>query len=90
MRVLQDEIEALRRELSQVPKTFREVTDSVAAEGQKAVDAGNQAISGSASDQAEAEVEKEEGDSTGASAGLAEKKLSPLPRAIEVPEDPEV
>ena len=29
MRSLQDEVEALRRELSQVPKSFRDVTDSV-------------------------------------------------------------
>ena len=89
MRSLQDEVEALRRELSQVPKTFRDVTDSVASEGKAAIKSGEEMLKGSSLSQGKSEL-LESGDAQPQEAPTPESAAQPpLPKPIDVPEDPE-
>ena len=90
MRVLQEEVEALRKELAQVPRSFREVTDSIAAEGRDTVDSAKAAMTGAklsptGEDAPEDGQELSDVDSTS-----RDDEQLPLPRAIDVPEDPEI
>jgi Sec-independent protein translocase protein TatA len=89
MRSLQDEVEALRRELSQVPKSFRDVTDSVASEGKAAISAGEEALQGSSPSQTKSEL-SEVGDDQPEDVPDPESPAQPpLPKPLDVPEDPE-
>lgn len=89
MRSLQDEVEALRRELSQVPKTFRDVTDSVTSEGKAAIKLGEETLKGSSPSQVKSEL-SESGDAQPPEAPTPESAAQPpLPKPIDVPEDPE-
>jgi Sec-independent protein translocase protein TatA len=90
VRSLQDEVEALRRELSQVPRSLRETGESVIAEGKAIVSEGEEAFKGVSSEKAAKSVSSDNVEvktETGSSAEGAAKPQ--LPKAIEVPEDPE-
>lgn len=90
VRSLQDEVEALRRELAQVPRTFREQGESVIAEGKEAVNEGKAALKGTSIEAESETIPSEKGDVQPEQDSIAKSEKKPqLPKAIEVPEDPE-
>ena len=90
VRSLQDEVEALRRELAQVPRTFREQGEAVIAEGKEIVTEGEAALKGTSTEKTAKTTPPEKGDVQPEQESPAESERKPqLPRAIEVPEDPD-
>jgi Sec-independent protein translocase protein TatA len=90
VRSLQDEVEALRRELSQVPRTFREQGEAVIAEGKEIVTEGEAALKGTSTEKTAKTTPTEKSDVQPEQGSPAESERKPqLPRAIEVPEDPD-
>jgi Sec-independent protein translocase protein TatA len=90
VRSLQDEVEALRQELSQVPRTFREQGEAVIAEGKEIVTEGEAALKGRSTEKTAKTVPQEDVDVQPEQGSPAESERKPqLPRAIEVPEDPD-
>lgn len=90
VRSLQDEVEALRRELAQVPRTFREQGEAVIAEGKEIVTEGEAALKGTSTEKTAKTVPPENADVQPEQGSPAESERKPqLPRAIEVPEDPD-
>jgi Sec-independent protein translocase protein TatA len=90
MRTLQDEVQALRQELSQVPKTFREQGEAALSVGKAAVKEGEAALDAPVQnkevDTETADTIEEQRDDAPSVSDVAQP---PLPKAIEVPEDPE-
>jgi Sec-independent protein translocase protein TatA len=90
VRSLQDEVEALRRELAQVPRTFREQGESVIAEGKEIAAEGEAALKGTTTKKTAKPIPPDTVDAQPEQGSPAESERKPqLPRAIEVPEDPE-
>jgi hypothetical protein len=90
VRSLQDEVEALRRELSQVPRTLREQRESVIAEGKQIVTEGEAALKGVSTKKTAEDNPPDTGDAQSEQGSSVERESKPrLPRAIEVPEDPD-
>jgi Sec-independent protein translocase protein TatA len=90
VRSLQDEVEALRRELAQVPRTLREQGKSVITEGKEIVAEGEAALSGTSSKKTTEAIPPEPADAQSEQDAPVEIERKPaLPKAIEIPEDPE-
>lgn len=89
VRSLQEEVEALRRELSQVPKSLRRQGEAVTSVGKQAVQEGEAAMRGRETpgqDQRPSERAQEaEADQDPAE---IDDKIA-LPKLLDVPEDPE-
>ncbi len=96
MRELQREVEILRRELSQVPKSLRDGIDSGINEAQEAVQTATASVSDDEEDvsnplpsnSSDPAVTKPN-QSDPPQAELDSPQKSKLPKAIDVPEDPE-
>jgi Sec-independent protein translocase protein TatA len=90
MRSLQEEVEALRRELSSVPRSLRQQGEDVIAEGKAAMSDGKAAISGldpgKASDAETLNNGEKVADHPTES---SDDEKPPLPRLLDIPEDPE-
>jgi Sec-independent protein translocase protein TatA len=90
MRSLQNEVEALRRELSQVPSTLKEVTDAAATEGRKVLAESDKApeISKDSMEQSAPTIQVEQ--KPAGESNTAVQDRPPLPNPLNVPGDPEV
>ncbi len=90
MRTLQDEVQALRQELAQVPRTFREQGEAVLQEGKAAVKEGEAALDiPSESKKVQTEIPESVEEQPEVSSTDNGISRPPLPKPIEVPEDPE-
>ena len=87
---LQQEVEALRQELSQVPRTLREQGEAVIAEGKQVVSEGESALKGTTAKKESTTASRESSESSTEEVSAVNGEKQPrLPKAIEVPEDPE-